>query len=432
MQDIGIFPLETPALRPLEIFPVQHEGRQLILVRDPLGIIPGMAALPPDPIVLIILQTANGQTTVDDMAKIAREQTGLIVTTDKIMNIVREMDGVGMFFSEKYLELRKEREQQYLEKEHRESDMFQAEDRLLMIKQLGEELRRHKLDEKGARSIDLNGGNLRAVLSPHIDYQRGGPIYSWAYEAVAKHSTARTFVILGTLHRPSDHPFIATRKSYKTPLGVAEVDTGMLDELEKDFAGELYHEEFLHEAEHTIELQVVYLQHALQGRPFKIVPILVGSFDPFLYLEGEIEPVQDQDVASFIEALKKLMERHGDDVMLIGGVDFSHCGPEFGDEEINSPEVEQRVRKQDEEMLEAIESVDAKKFFDGFRPDFNARKVCSVAPIYTLLAALEGKHKGKTLAYHQANNEERSTMVTFGSVAFTTESSGPKIILATE
>lgn len=431
MQDIGIFPLETPALRPLEIFPVQHEGRQLILVRDPLGIIPGMAALPPDPLILIILQMANGQSTVEDMAKVAREQTGMIVTADKITNIVREMDQAGMFFSERYLELRREREKAYQQKEHRESAMFEGEDRLLLIKQLGEELRRHKDAPHAVRGLDLNGANVRAVLSPHIDFERGGPIYTWAYEALAKHTSARTFIVLGTLHRPSENPFIATRKPYKTPLGVAEIDTEMLAELEKEYSGELYNEEFLHEAEHTIEFQVLYLQHALQGRPFKILPILVGSFDPFLYLEGNIRPEQDPDVASFIETLKKLMERHGDDVVLIGGVDFAHCGPEFGDEQINGPEVESAVREQDQEMLRAIESVDPQCFFDGFREDLNQRKVCSIAPIYTLLAALQGEHEGKTLAYHQSNNNERSSMVTFGSVAFTSKKAAPKIILAT-
>jgi len=435
MSTIDIFPLETPALRPLEIYPIEHEGRQLILVQDPMGILPGAAALPPDPMVMIILQMSNGENTVDDMAKVAREQTGLIVTSDKLMNIVREMDQAGLFFSERYLELVAEREKGYQEKEFRDSAVFaQTEDRLMMIKQLGEELRRHPNQPKGAgTSSGLDAGeNVRAILSPHIDYMRGGQTYSWAYNAVSKHTTAKTFIILGTLHRPSSNPFIATAKKYRTPLGVAEVDTAILDEIESQYEGDLHTEEFLHEAEHTIELQVVYLQHMLQNRPFKIVPILVGSFDPYLYVDPPMYPNQDPDVAGMIAALRDVMAKHGDDVVLVGGVDFAHCGPEFGDQQVNSPDVEAAIRASDEEMLSAIEEVDPKAFFDTFRADFNGRKVCSVAAIYTLLAALEGDHKGKTLSYHQANNNERTCMVSFASVAFTgKEAAKPKIILAT-
>ena len=40
--------METPKLRPVEAFPVEIEGRQMIGLRDPLGISPEVLFLSPE------------------------------------------------------------------------------------------------------------------------------------------------------------------------------------------------------------------------------------------------------------------------------------------------------------------------------------------------------------------------------------------------
>lgn len=424
------FSLETPALRPLEIVPAMHQGRHLLVVRDPLGIIEGMAVMVPDPLLLILLQTANGERHVEEIAEVAREQTGLIVTADKVRNIVRELDEAGMLFSESFLKKWEERREQYRQLPTRTSTLFRSDDKLLLLKQMGDEFKRHRMSRLSPpEKLGLNG-SVRAILSPHIDYARGGEAYAWAYKAIAEHTAADTFIILGTLHKPSSHPFIATQKTFETPLGKVEVNTDLLTEIEQEFGGELYTDEYMHAEEHTIELQVVYLQHVLQKRPFKIVPILVGSFEELLYAEQPVQPNENEEIAAFIDAIRSVMRRHGDKVVLIGGVDFAHCGPEFGDEEQNTAEREQAVRVQDEAMLKAIEAVDPARFFDSFRMDMNERRVCSIAPIYCVLAAMQDTHAGKTLLYNQANSNDRSCMVSFASVAFSPKEERPKLILS--
>lgn len=426
------FSIETPALRALEIMPAMHQGRQLLVVRDPLGIMEGVAVLAPDPLVLIILQTANGERSVEDIARIAREQTGFIVTADKVRNVVRELDAAGMLYSETFVKRWEARREEFRNQPTRKSAIFQGDDRLLMLKELGDEFRRHRMSRQSPpERLDLPNGSVRAVLSPHIDFRRGGEAYSWAYKAIADHTKADTFIILGTLHKPSSHPFIATAKSFETPLGTVEVNKEILAELEQEFGGELYSDEYQHAEEHTIELQVVYLQHMLQGRPFRIVPVLVGSFEEYLYVDPPVQPNEDEEVAAFINALRTIMRRHGDRVVLIGGVDFSHCGQEFGDEELVTEEREQEIRAQDAEMLGAIERVDPRAFFESFRSGMNDRRVCSIAAIYCVLSAMEELHEGRTLLYNQANNSERTCMVSFASVAFVPkEAEKPRIILA--
>ncbi|MEQ8821926.1 MAG: AmmeMemoRadiSam system protein B [Sumerlaeia bacterium] len=423
------YPLETPALRHLEIIPTEHEGQPLLLVRDPLGLMEGeMAALYPDPLLLVFFQYANGKTTLKQMAVKATHATGHIITEDQMLQIAKQLDDALMLLSPKFEEAWDRQKEDYASLTARKPTVFRSEDRLLLLKQLGDEFRRHKMSAKSPPAkLDLAPNSLRAILAPHIDYMRGGEAYAWAYKAVAEHSQATTFVILGTLHRPCGHPFIATRKAYETPLGTAEVDREALDFLENKFGGELYDEEYLHAQEHTIELQVVYLQHVLQNRPFKIVPILVGSFEELLMVDPPMQPTDVPEIAQFIEALKATMAHLGKRGLLIGGVDFSHCGPEFGDEVKNTPQREEEVRERDTVMLKHIDTLDAKGFFDFFRGDFNETKVCSIAPIYCLLQALAPDTEGKTLIYSQSNDPQRDCMVTFAGVAFTAKA--PKIIL---
>lgn len=423
MPPFPVFPLETPALRPLQISPVQHEGRQLLIVQDPMGIIDGPIAIAPDPVVLVLLQLADGKTDVDTIARIAREKTDLIVTADKVRNVIRELDESGMLLSERFLEKWKARRESWDALPIRPATVFEAENREELLAGLDEEFERH-VAEPGAppQRLSLPSENVRAILSPHIDYARGGVSYAWAYKAVREHTKAKTFIVLGTLHRGASHLFIATRKPYETPYGVVEVDKDVLGDIEREFRGELYEEEYLHAFEHTIELQVVYLKRILGDRPFRIVPILVAPIDELLYAQPPVEPSQDPEIDAFAKAIRSVMRKHGDDVVLVGGVDMAHCGPEFGHRDLNDERIEKVVRQQDEDSLRAVEKVDAKGFFDTFRKTMNARNVCSIAPIYTILAALEGDHQGKLLKYEQSNSDDKTCMVTFASVAFVPKS----------
>lgn len=415
-----VISLETPALRPLEIVPVQDRGRQFLLVRDPMGVLEGMAALPPDPLIIAILQNADGVKDVAEIAAAAREMTGLIVTADKIRHMVKEMDAALLFYSEAFRDKWVARAEEYRRLPLRPVRVFDTRDKLLLLKQLGDEMRRHRLGRNAPpQALDLPSNNVRAILAPHIDYMRGGETYAWAYRALAENTRATTFIILGTLHRPSGQLIIATDKAYDTPWGPVEVDKEMLAELQAEYPHELMEEEFLHLHEHTIELQVTYLKQIMGDRPFKILPLLVSSIDEIMMLEPAVAPTESPEVSGIAHALRTLLTHHGDRVALVGGVDFSHVGPEFGDEAINSPDREAEVRAADDEALRAVEAINPTAFFDSFRPTMNERRVCSVAAIYIVLETLrEMGMTAKRLAYQQANNAERSCMVSFAAVAF--------------
>ncbi len=135
------------------------------------------------------------------------------------------------------------------------------------------------------------------LLSPHIDYGRGGEVYAqiWKRAALAARE-AELVILLGTDHYGSDL-FSLTRQNYATPYGVLPTDTEIVDRLaaaigeDAAYAGELRHR-----GEHSLELVAVWLHHMRAGKPVPLVPILTGSFHPFM--EDGIEPQDDETIRS--------------------------------------------------------------------------------------------------------------------------------------
>ena len=258
------------------------------------------------------------------------------------------------------------------------------------------------------------------MLSPHIDFGRGGPVYSHAYRRLVERSDADLFVILGVAHQPCRNRFALTRKHFDTPLGTATTDRGFVDHLAREAGPHLFEDELTHRTEHSIEFQVVWLQHVLAGRrDFAIVPILVGSFHDLM--RGGVEPADDPEVGAMIRALKSAEAASGRKVAYIGGIDLCHVGPEFGDPSpVDLPTLE-AVGAFDRAMLGRAEALDASGWFAGAAEVDDRWRVCGLAATYTMLHAI-GPARGEVLSYDQAVNPSRSCCVTFASVAYASKS----------
>ena len=134
-------------------------------------------------------------------------------------------------------------------------------------------------------------------------------------------------ILLGTDHYGSDL-FSLTRQNYATPYGVLPTDTTIVDQLaaaigeEAAYAGELRHR-----GEHSLELVAVWLHHMRAGEPVPVVPILTGSFHPFM--EDGMEPQDDETVRDVL-ADAALRRWQGKRVLVIASGDLAHVGPAFG------------------------------------------------------------------------------------------------------
>ena len=255
---------------------------------------------------------------------------------------------------------------------------------------------------------------LRALVSPHIDFHRGGPTYAWAYREVLTRSDADLYIVLGTCHAGMADPFAVTLKPYDTPLGPVAADRDLYEALHRRAGQDLLASEPAHRAEHAIEFQAVMLQHILgRRRPFSILPVLASYLHEAVWSGGE--PEADPRVPRFLDALRDSVATSSRRVCLIAGVDLAHVGPRFGDAEANTAASLAVVEQADRVMLESVVAADARGFYDAVAADRDARRICGLSPLYTLLRLLPDA-RGRLLRYTQWPDPQGA--VTFCAVSY--------------
>jgi AmmeMemoRadiSam system protein B len=175
-------------------------------------------------------------------------------------------------------------------------------------------------------------------------------------------------------------------------------------------------EDYCHAIEHSIEFQVVFLQH-LFGPRIRIVPVLCGSYARSLYLSEGL-PEENDDTRRIFEAVGEMAAREGQRLLWVLGVDMAHMGRRYGDALVATAgrgDMEQ-VEQRDRARIGRMESGDAQGFWELVRENQDDLKWCGSAPIYTFLKAVPNA-RGKLLQYQQWNIDEES-VVSFAGMRF--------------
>ena len=161
---------------------------------------------------------------------------------------------------------------------------------------------------QGAKKTPAVPGHILALVAPHAGYVYSGKVAAAAYRLIIGQDY-ETVIILGPSHHfPLRGCSIYPKGGYKTPLGLAAVDQDLAARLAKA-SGYGYIPE-AHQKEHSIEVQVPFIQKALPGA--KIVPIVMGF------------PIKETAV-TLANALAKVLP--GRKVLLVSSTDLSHFFP---------------------------------------------------------------------------------------------------------
>ena len=273
-----------------------------------------------------------------------------------------------------------------------------------------------KATGQGARRAE-DDGTMVALVAPHIDPWRGALGYGHAYGALAAAlpPEADTFVLFGTSHAPMREPFALCRKAFDTPLGVVEADVDAIDALAESAEGfDPYSDQFNHKREHSLEFQVVFLKHLLGERRARIVPVLAGL--GMHQARGE-DPAVDAAVVRFVDGVRALVEAQPGRVVVVAGADLAHVGPRFGDDRPCNAEQRAQLERADRASNELATSRDAGGFWADVARDLERRRVCGLAPIWSLLKSLPRGAKGRTLHYEQTIDSDGS-IVSHAALAF--------------
>jgi len=269
-------------------------------------------------------------------------------------------------------------------------------------------------------SFDLRTAPLKAIITPHIDYERGGDSYGMIWEQVReKLQDVELFVVFGTDHNGDGPRLTLTGQNYETPLGTLETDTELVDDLSKILSSDdsindhAFADEFNHANEHSIELASVWLHRALGRSDAKMLPVLCGSFGRLL-MDGAISPDEHPQIFAAIEHLQAVASERR--TVFIAAADFAHVGPAFGDTETFLVDSDGRVRVEsdDKALLESITTGDREQLFELIKQKSDSNKICGLAPIYMTLWA-SGATNGSWNAYQQCQADEENT--SFVSIA---------------
>jgi len=412
-----------PVLRPVEsiVVPDREHGRVLVL-RDTQGITDAHAVIPPALASIVVRFT--GRLTCQEIALEASAEVGSSLPVDVVVRHADELER-GLFLEGPVFRAARARvEREFAEARTRAATHAGGAyhgDRPALERYIDEACLA-KANGNGA-SHAANGDSvpmhaMRALVAPHIDPWRGALGYGRAYAALARSipAEADTFVLFGTSHAPMREPFAICRKAFDTPLGAAPADEVGIDALAGAAGFDPFADQFNHKREHSLEFQVVFLKHILKQREFRIIPVLAGLG---AQQASGSDPDGDSRIAAFMDGVRALVESRPGRVVVVAGADLAHVGPRFGDAAPYGKEERSALERADRASLDHAVALDARGFWKHVAADLEARRVCGLAPIWSLLRTLgPGGAAGKVLHYEQTIDAEDGSIVSHAAVGF--------------
>ncbi len=235
-----------------------------------------------------------------------------------------------------------------------------------------------KLNSRGPREI-------AAIVVPHAGYYYSGPVAAHAYKELAEDGIFDTAVILGPNHTGHGDPVsLWSEGDWSTPLGEVEVNKRLAQKLLGDV---IKPDETAHLHEHSIEVQLPWLQH-LYGK-VKIVPIAMLA----------------QDIAT-ARIVGKSIGQAGDNLIVIASSDFTHYEPHSVAMEKDSSVIEAIVALDEEELYKRCERLGC--------------TMCGYGPVAaTIVASREMKGKKARLLKYASSGDtsgDFSRVVGYGSI----------------
>ena len=391
--------LNKPILRNVSVQRITYQGQPVFLIHDPLQLTEAAIVLPQalGPLALL----CDGQHTIPEIRAALEVRFGLRLPQTVIEDLVKQFDQALLLESDTYQQAKQQAIDAFRAAPFRPPALAGPSypDDPETLRQL---LEGYLAKTNG---VVTSPADSRGIISPHIDYQRGGPTYAqvWASAAGAVRE-AELAIIFGTDHNGSAGTLTLTTQNYSTPLGVMPTDKELVNRLAEVLGPErAFGEELHHQREHSIELALVWLQHLRYDAPCLTLPVLCGSFHHFM--TGQADIAAEQRFEAFIELLRQEVANRRTVVVAAG--DLAHLGPAFDGPPLDAV-AQARMKVDDEVLMESLCGGDAKKFFEFMQAGQYQRNVCGLSPFYFTLQVLD-QTQGQTIAYDCCPADNRNT-----------------------
>jgi AmmeMemoRadiSam system protein B len=381
--------LMKPKLRNVNAQRVMYQGEPAFFVQDGLKLTDAAIVVPQ--VLGPLLLLCDGQHSIPEIQAALEFRFGLRLTQQLIEGFITQFDEALLLEGDTYNRARDEVLEKYRAAPFRPPALANGA-------YPGEPEALRRVLQGYLNQVNGTPGSptgSRGIISPHIDYQRGGPVYArvWASAAEAVRQ-AELVVIFGTDHNGGYGRITLTRQNYASPLGVMPTQQEIVDRLagvlgpDAAFADELHHR-----GEHSIELALVWLQYIRGESACPVVPVLCGTFQHFMTDQASID--EAPTLQAFIEVLQEEASRRR--TLIVAAGDLAHLGPAFDGPPLDAL-AQAQMKVEDEVLINSICQGDAETFFTLMKGGQYKRNVCGLSPFYFTLSVL-GESRGHSIAY---------------------------------
>jgi|SRR5579872_2438351 len=177
----------------------------------------------------------------------------------------------------------------------------------------------------------------QACVVPHAGYKYSGHVAGAVYSRIEIPSRV---ILVGPRHFPRGASFaILSDGAWKTPLGLAPIDHSLAEKIKR--ACPLLREDSVaHESEHSLEVQLPFLQRLAPS--FTFVPIVIGSS-------------QYADLEALGIAIAQVIGAEPEPILVVASSDMNHY------------EAEDVTRIKDRKAIDRILALDPRGLFDTVR-----------------------------------------------------------------
>jgi AmmeMemoRadiSam system protein B len=235
---------------------------------------------------------------------------------------------------------------------------------------------KHELGPGAVPRVNSRGlREIVAIVVPHAGYYYSGPVAAHAYNELADDGVPDTAVILGPNHTGYGHPVsVWVGAVWNTPFGEVEINEALARRL---LGGVIEADETAHMHEHSIEVQLPWLQHLYES--VRIVPIAM--------LAQDIETAR---------AVGKAISRSGDNLIIMAS----------------------SAMERDGSVIEAIVNLDEEELYE--RCERLNCTMCGYGPVASVIVAAKemGAKRASLLKYATSGDTsgDFSQVVGYGSI----------------
>ena len=196
----------------------------------------------------------------------------------------------------------------------------------------------------------------RGCVVPHAGYLYSGHVAGAVYSEI---EIPARCILLGPRHFPGGEAMaIISEGSWRTPFGDAQIDSELAAEL-KRACPLLREDRMAHEREHSLEVQIPFLQQLAANLRF--VPVVLAT-------------QRYQDLETLGHAVARVIEAHTEPVVLIASTDMNHY------------ESDAITRTKDHKAIDRMLALDPRGLYDLVRSE--GITMCGYAATAAMLIAM--------------------------------------------